>query len=72
MAPVGQTAGGTFCVLVGLTGLLAAPARLGADPAVLVHLGVALAPVTAALAPLGAGLQHRRGQIGVIAGVTGK
>jgi hypothetical protein len=36
-------------------GLLAAPAGLGADPAVLVHLGMPLALVAAALADGGAG-----------------
>ena len=52
-----------------LAGLLAVSAGLGADLAVLVHLGVAVALIAAALARLGADLQHRLGQIGVVARV---
>jgi hypothetical protein len=47
-----------------LTGPLAAPARLGTDPAVLVHLGVALALIRAGPAGLRAGFEDRPGQVG--------
>jgi hypothetical protein len=47
-------------------GLLAAPAGLGADPAVLVHPGVLLALIAAAPADGRAGLQQRPGDIGVV------
>src|SRR4051812_43872422 len=51
---------------------LAAPAGLGTDPAVLVHRGVACALVAARLAGGGAGLEHRAGEVGVVAGVPGQ
>src|SRR5665648_640434 len=44
-------------------GLLAVPARLGADAAVVVHPGVLLALVTAGLARGGAGLQDGAGAV---------
>jgi hypothetical protein len=47
-------------------GLLAAPAGLPADPAVLVHPGVPLALVAAAFADGHAGLQQRPGDVGVV------
>src|SRR6266852_7283486 len=47
-------------------GLLTAPARLFADPAVLMMPGVPLALVAAALADSHAGLQQRRGDGGVV------
>jgi hypothetical protein len=47
-------------------GLLAAPAGVGADPAVRMVLGVPLALVAAALADGHAGLQQRLGHIGVV------
>jgi hypothetical protein len=48
-------------------GLFAAPAGLGADPAVLVHPGMPLAFVAAAPADGHAGLQQRPGDLGVTA-----
>src|SRR5680860_1850396 len=53
-------------------GLLAVPARLGADAAVVVHPGVLLALVTAGLARGGAGLQDGAGEVGVVTGVPGE
>src|SRR5215472_14893886 len=47
-------------------GLLAAPAGLGADPAVRVVLGMPLALVTTALADGHASLQQRPGDVGVV------
>src|SRR5437660_7226913 len=47
-------------------GLLAAPASLGADPAVRVVRGMPLALVAAALADGHAGLQQRPGDAGVV------
>jgi hypothetical protein len=49
-------------------GLLAAPAGRGADPAMLVHPGMLLALVAAALTDRLAGLQQRLGDIGIVAG----
>src|SRR5439155_6894313 len=51
--------------------LLAAPALLGADLAVLHHLCVALAFITTALARGDARLQQRPGQVGVVLGLSG-
>src|ERR671919_699092 len=51
-------------------GLLAASTRLGAHPAVLVHLGMPLALVAAALAGGRAGLQQRLGDVGVVLGLA--
>src|SRR3954452_14234192 len=53
-------------------GGLAATAGLGTDPAVLVHRRVLSALVAACLAGGGAGLEHRPGQVGVVAGVPGQ
>src|SRR5512132_513110 len=47
-------------------GSLAAPAGLGADAAVLVHMGMPLALVAAALAAGHAGLQQGPGDAGVV------
>jgi hypothetical protein len=55
-----------------IAGCLAAPARLGADPAVLVHACVLFAFIAAGLAYGGAGLEHGAGDVGVIAGVAGE
>jgi len=51
-------------------GSLAAPAGLGADSAVLVHPGMPLALVAAALAGGHAGLQERPGDVGVVLGLA--
>ena len=50
-------------------GLLAAPAHLGADPAVLVHVRVPLALVAAGLASGGARLEHCTCDVRVVGGV---
>jgi len=55
-----------------LAGLFTPPACLRADPAVFVHLGVALALVGARPAGGHAGLEHGAGEVGVIAGVPGQ
>jgi hypothetical protein len=52
-----------------LTRLLATPARLGADPAVLVHLGMRRALVSAAPADGDARLEQRPGDVGVVLGL---
>src|SRR5256885_14804468 len=52
--------------------LLATSARLRADPAVLVHLGVPLALVSAGPAGGHAGLEHSAGKVGVVAGMPGQ
>jgi hypothetical protein len=51
-------------------GLLAASACLGTDPAMLVHLGMPLAFVAAALADGHAGLQQRPAGVGVVLRLT--
>src|SRR4029450_3223715 len=50
-------------------GVLAAPAGLGAYPAVLVQVGMPLALVAGALAGGRAGVQQRPGDVGVILGL---
>lgn len=55
-----------------IAGLLAAPARLGADPAVLVHACMLFAVIAAGLTDPGAGLEHGAGDVGVVAGVPGE
>jgi hypothetical protein len=50
-----------------VAGVLAPPARLGADPAVLMHLGVLLALLRARRAGLSARLQHCARDVGVVA-----
>src|SRR5438876_11173639 len=52
-------------------GLLAASAGLGAHPAVLVLMGMALALVATALADGHAGLQQRLGDVGIVLGLAG-
>lgn len=53
-------------------GILAAPAHLGAYPAVFMHLDVLGAFITACLARDGANFQHRSREVGVVAGVPRK
>src|SRR5215208_7841870 len=53
-----------------VAGLLAATAGLGAEPAVLVHPGMPLAFVPAALADGHTRLEHRPGHVGVVLGLT--
>src|SRR4051812_385345 len=55
-----------------VAGLLAPTARVGADPAVLVHVRVPGALVPTGLARLGAGAEHRAGQLGVVRGLPGQ
>jgi hypothetical protein len=55
-----------------VAGLFAALAHLSADPAVLVHAGVSLALVPTGPAGHRTCLEHRAGDFGVIAGVTGQ
>ena len=53
-------------------GLLAPPARLGTDAAVLMHRGMLLTAVTARLAGCRTGLEESPREVGVVTGVARK
>ena len=65
-----QTAALTDGAQDAIAGVLAPAARLRADAAVLMHLGVLLALLRAGLAGLSARLQHCAGDVGVVARVA--